>query len=240
MKRFGLTRAIAAEHLRDPSYSIWLIAMPILGYAAAALFLGDGTPLKDGSILGAALLLSLCVQGSMNLPLGLRALADAGLERRMALWPIPRRALVVSAVASDASLALCACGIVLALGAIFGVPLRRNPLGWAVALSLSAVFALAFDGAVFASGAAFMAIKNYGNLLFMLLALASGIFFRLPGKFVLIQAVFPTYHLARLFMRAAGSDDPTSAWNLIVPVAWIAASLAFALLRGAKRRSLDA
>jgi ABC-type multidrug transport system permease subunit len=240
MRRFGLTRAIALEHLRDSSYSIWVIVMPTLGYAAAAIFLGDGTPAKAGTILGAALLLSTCVWGNLNFPLGLRALADAGLERRMVLWPVSRRSFILSAVASDAFTALGACAPVLVLGMIFGVSFSDNLPIWVVGILFAITSSMACGGALFATGADFTAIKNYGNLLFMLLALASGVFFKLPGNFIVIQEAFPTYHLAVIFSRAAGTETRIEAWNWLVPAVWTAACLAYSLTRSAKRRPADA
>ena len=230
MSTLGLTRAIALEHLRDTSYSMWSLILPPAAYVVAVLFLGNADPARAAAILSITLLGTTCTAGCISFPLGLRALEDQGLLRALRLRPLRPGALVASATTADTAMCTAACALVLAAGVVLGAPVRAEPLRWVVGSLLAVAMGMALGGAIWSTAASFLSIKNYGNIALIPYLLGAGAFFRLPGFLDKIGSVLPSYQIHRLYttgdLRAA-----------IVPAVWAAALAGFAAVRSRRRRA---
>ena len=232
MAHLSIARAVAREHMRDLSYSLWSLILPPVVYGVAALFLADGTAAREAAILGATLLGVTCTAGCVSFPMGLRALEDQGLYRALRLRPVPPWQLVASATAADTLILLGSCALVAAVAAIrglLGAPLPQPP-AWAAATAVAVAVSMAMGAALWSTGASFLALKNYGNVVLLPYLLGAGIFFHLPGVLDTVGSLLPSYQINRLLL----TGDPRT---LMVPGVWIAACVAYTALRARRGRS---
>jgi len=150
-----------------------------------------------------------------------------GIMKEYLAAPIPRLSILLGNAASTTTKALFQAAIILVVGAIMGVQITANPLGWLALVALLVLFTLGFAGIALAVAARSSSIMGYHGMIFLFnlpLLFASNALYPLvtmPGWIRVRALLSPTTYLIDA-LRVLAFDG----------VATIPPALSFAVVAG--------
>ena len=228
--RYELTRL-----LRNGRYVFFTIAYPVILYLFFSHVGGGGKGTAGGIAISAYVMVSMAVFGASGAAIGIAAQIanerDTGWTRQLRLTPLPSWGYVTAKIVSGLAIAVCAFGLVFAVGGIVeGVSL---PLGhWLTIAGMLLVALIPFAAlGVFlgylASGTAGRAAMMFP---WLLLSLFGGLWMpisTMPTVMADVAHGLPTFQMANLAWRSLAGQSPTTE-SVLVLAAWTVGLVALA------------
>jgi ABC-2 type transport system permease protein len=219
---------------RTPAFMLPSLLFPVLFYSLFGLLLGRGHAAQY-------LLATYCVFGAMAPALfgfGVQLALDreGGLLTLKRALPMPPMAPLLARLLMAVLFALLVATVLIGVAALAGVALSPRMLVHLLAVAAFAALPLGAIGLWIGSHVSASAAPAVVNLVYLPLALLSGLWLPLSGLppvFVTLAPLWPTWHLAQLALPAVGMPAQGSA---AVHVAALLAVTAAAL--GLARRRL--
>nr|BFF27152.1 ABC transporter permease [Glycomyces mayteni] len=183
-----LVQTEARLFVRDPTSLLIGLLLPtviLVGLGAVPILREPSADMGGARFIDyfapSVIVMSVAVIGLTTLPAVMAGYRERGVLRRMRTTPVhPGKLLVAQLVVNVAAALVSALLVVVAGRLAYGVPLPRNPLGFALAfvLGITAVFAIGMLVAAVASTA--RAASGISTVLFMSVMFFGGVY--LPGS----------------------------------------------------------
>lgn len=216
---------------REPGSVFWILLFPTL----LLVILGSLPSFRqpDAGLGGlrtidayvpVAVLLGLVVGGLQSMPQTLTGYRERGILRRMAVTPVRPSALLSAQMLVYGGAALASALLALAVGRLaFDVRLPEEPFGYALALLLADLAALALGSVVSALSRTTKIAGAIGSAVFFPAMFCTGVWLpvqAMPDRLARIVGWTPFGAAAQALNRAAAGHWP--GWgHLGVPVLWI-------------------
>lgn len=215
---------------REPGSLFWILLFPVLLLVILGSIPSFGDPQTDlGGLrtidvyVPVAVLLGPIVGGLQAMPQTLTGYRERGILRRMSTTPVRPAALLRAQMLVYGGAALTSSLLTLAVGRLaFDVRLARQPLGYALALVLTVLVALALGAVVSALSRTTKVAGAIGSAVFFPSMFSAGVWApvqTMPDVLARIVGWTPFGAAAEALNRAAAGDWP--GWDhLGVLVAW--------------------
>ncbi|MEU3985039.1 ABC transporter permease [Streptomyces sp. NPDC026672] len=227
----GVLRSELRLFRREPAAVFWILVFPalllvILGSIPSFRQPGDsfGGLRPIDAYVPVAVLLGMIVGGLQSMPQSLTGYRERGILRRMSVTPVRPAALLSAQMTVFGTAALASALLALAVGRlVFDVRLPRRPLGYALALLLAVLAALALGSVVSALSRTTKIAGAIGSAVFFPMMFCAGVWLpvrAMPGPLARAVGYTPFGAAAQALDRAAAGHWP--GWtHLGVLVVWI-------------------
>ncbi|MFB4316477.1 ABC transporter permease [Actinomadura sp. 21ATH] len=217
---------------REPFSLFWIVAFPALLFVIIGLIPSFREPSADlGGLrtvdlyVPIAVLLAMIMSGIQVLPPVLSGYRERGILRRMSTTPVRPASLLAAQIVLHFAAALASSLLVLAIGRlVFDVALPRHLPGYAAALLLGALSALALGAAITAVAPTVKATNVVGMVVFFPMMFVAGVWVPVQAMPDLLRDIvefFPFGAASQALNQAAQGDWPDWA-HLGVTAAWAA------------------
>ncbi|MEV0641147.1 ABC transporter permease [Streptomyces sp. NPDC050619] len=215
---------------REPGSLFWILLFPtlLLVILGSIPSFQDPDPSLDGLrvvdvYVPVAVLLGLIVGGIQSMPQTLTGYRERGILRRMSTTPVRPSALLSAQMLVYGGAALTSSLLALAIGRLaFGVRLPEQPFGYALALLLTVLAALALGAVISALSSTTKVAGAIGSAVFFPSMFCAGVWMpvqTMPDVLARIVEYTPFGAAAEALNQAAAGDWP--GWgHLGVLVAW--------------------
>lgn len=218
----AVLRTEARLFLREPAALFWIVAFPSLLLTVLGLVPPFREPSEDlGGLrvidlyVPVAVLLSTVVAGVQVLPNTLTGYRERGILRRLSTTPVRPRALLTAQLALHGATVLVSVVLALAVGRLaFGVALPEQPLGYLLALVLTAFAGLALGATVSALSRTVKIAQTIGTIVFFPAMFTAGVWVpvqTMPDLLRRIVELSPFGAASQALDRAAAGEWP--AWT---------------------------
>ncbi|AWS47320.1 ABC transporter permease [Streptosporangium sp. 'caverna'] len=219
---------------REPAAIFWVIAFPTVLLTILGLIPSFRTP--DPKIGGlrtvdlyvpVVVLLAMIMAGLQVLPPVLTGYRERGILRRMSTTPVRPVSLLTAQIVLNGAAALCSAILAMAVGRLaFGVALPEQFFGYALALILATLGALAFGATITAISRTTKISNAIGLAAFFPAMFTAGIYVPVQAMPDLLQRIVeftPFGAAAQALNQAAAGDWPswshlgvTALWTVIL------------------------
>jgi ABC-2 type transport system permease protein len=216
---------------REPGGLFWILLFPtlLLVILGSIPSFRDADPSFDGlrpvdAYVPVSVLLGLIVGGLQSMPQVVTGYRERGILRRMSTTPVRSSALLSAQMAVYGGAALLSALLALVVGRLaFDVRLPEQPFGYALALLLAVLVALALGAVVSALSRTTKTAGAIGSAVFFPMMFCAGVWLpvqAMPDTLARVVGYTPFGAAAQALNQAAAGDWP--GWShLGVLVVWI-------------------
>ena len=202
--------------LRTPAFSVPTLVFAPMFYLLFGVLLNRGHAGAAGYLLATYSVFGVMGPGLFGFGVGLAMDRERGLLTLKRVQPVPASAVLLAKVGMSMIFAVCIGAMLLTLGiTLGGVDMDASQIAWLLCVDVLGVMPFCALGLLLGSLLNGSAAPAVVNLIYMPMALLSGLWLplhMLPSVVERIAPLWPAWHLGQLALKIVGQDSGHPVW----------------------------